>query len=174
MSDPLILASVGVVIALASAAFTAGQAWAASKALRQARLNRMFSSLDFSSQLAFSNPEVARAVHGLDRTTSDDEVRSLIYFSVLLDIFQASWSDEFNGNFAKGGRAFRKKSRYLNQILQVPENLQRWEIIKPRCYGEFDREFVRAIDMLFHHEREKRERRPEVERTHNTVGRADV
>lgn len=170
----LILALVGAAIALASAAFTAGQARAASKSLRQGRLNRMFSSLDFSSELAFSNPRVVYAVHGLDETISEEEVKNIIYFSVILDVFQAYWSDEFNGDFAKGGRDFRERSRYLNQVLRVPENLRRWEIIKPLCYGEFDAEFVRAIDELFQHERDKLGMPTVVERTHNAVSRADV
>lgn len=151
----LILTLVSAGIALASAAFTWGQARAASKALRQGRLNRMFGSLDFSSQLAFSNPEIVYAVHGLDKEIPPEEVRNLIYFSVILDVYQAYWSDELNGDFAKGERDFRERSRYLNQILRVPENLRRWEIIKPLCYGDFDRDFVRAIDGLFLHERGK-------------------
>jgi hypothetical protein len=125
---------------------------AVTRALRQDRLNRMFGSLNFSSQLAFSNPDVAYAVHGLDKSIPHEEVRNLVYFSVLIDICHAYWSEEFDKNFAKAGKEYRERTSYINQILRVPDNLKRWETIKPLGYGGLDIEFVNAIDELLRHE----------------------
>jgi hypothetical protein len=145
----------GAAVAILSAFFSASRARSALRSLRQSRVNRLFDSFDLSSQLAFSRPEVAYAVHGIDPSISPEEIRNLVYLSVLLDGYKAYWSDQFKGRFEKGSQELQESSTYLNHLLRVPGNRKRWEILKPIGYGEMDREFVRAIDDLIRYEQLK-------------------
>jgi hypothetical protein len=140
------------VIALMSAGFAAGQAWSANRALKQNRLNRLFDAFNLSSQLAFSDAEVVYAVHGLSRSIPEEEVRNLVYFSVLLDAYKAFWEDKYKGKFSKASRELKANPTYLNKLLRHPDNRRRWQILRPLGYGDLDRDFVHAIDLLLDHE----------------------
>lgn len=141
------LSVIGAVISLVAALYAA-------LALRQARLARLYSSFDLANQAALAQTDLLYEVHGLDRGISEEEARYIIYLSTLLDGYQNYWSDIFGGRFSQAARKLKRESTFLNRVLAVPANQRRWETMKTLFYGEFDREFVKAIDAIVAHEKQ--------------------
>ena len=148
-----IISVVAAVIALAAAGFTAWQANVAKKALMQTGLNNFFASFDQANQAALEAPEILYDVHGLSREIPTGEVRNLVYLSILLDGYQHYWSDQLNSNMEKAADMLKKESTFLNRILAIPENQERWEKMKTIFYGDFDKPFIRVIDEIIEHEK---------------------
>lgn len=146
--DETTISLLALVVALLSA-------WYSHRALRQARLMRLFSSFDLANEASIADPEFFYGVHGIDRSIPPEEVKQLAYLSTLLDGYQNYWSDQFDENHLKALDKLKKKSAFLNKILALPANQRRWEILRDRFYGDCDREFIAAIDGLIAHENER-------------------
>lgn len=143
-----IIAVIGILIAMASAIFAYLQAKSAKHSLHQAYLLKLFSSFDSASESTIADPELLYSVHGLDRNVPIEEAKSIAYLSLLLDAFQHYYGEQYNGDFKKMTEAMKKQSTFLNRILAVPENYQRWQTLKQLYYGEFDRSFTEAVESL--------------------------
>lgn len=142
------LSIVGAVISLVAALY-------AGRALRQARLARLYSSFDLANQAALAQTDLLYEVHGLDRSVPEQEARYIAYLSTLLDGYQNYWSDIFSNDFARAAEKLKEHSTFLNRVLAVPANQRRWSTMKTMFYGEFDREFMAAIDDIIAHENQR-------------------
>ncbi len=139
----------GVIIALGSAAIAYRQAGIAQRSAKQASLERFYSGFALASQATIANPELMFSVHGLDKsTTPSEEAKNIAYLSALLDSFQHFYETEYGNNFKRMAAEFKNRSTFLNRILAVKENQERWNILQKIYYGEFDTEFIEAIDSL--------------------------
>lgn len=139
------LSIVGAVISLVAALY-------AGRTLRQARLARLYSSFDLANQAALAETDLLYEVHGLDRSVPEQEAKYIAYLSTLLDGYQNYWSDIFSDDFSRAAEKLKEHSTLLNRVLAVPANQRRWNTMKDMFYGEFDREFMAAIDDIIAHE----------------------
>ncbi len=161
------IAIVGAVIALAAALVASYQALVARQAVKQASLMILFSTFDVASQTTLTNPELLYSVHGLDRSIPTEEAANIAYLSLVLDGFQHYYGEELKGNFQAMEAKLKRQSTFLNRILAVPENQQRWQYLKNLYYGEFDKDFVHAIEGLIKYENSKKN--SSIKRPHNEV-----
>lgn len=143
-----IITIIGSLIALASAVFAFSQARAAKRSLRQAQLLKLFGSFDVASESTIAHPEFLYSVHGLARDVPLEEARNIAYLSLLLDAFQHFYYEHCDGDFTKMVTEMKSQSTFLNRILTVAENKDRWDILKKIYYGGIDSGFVAAIDTL--------------------------
>lgn len=162
----LIIPALTVVVALVAAIFALWQARAAKvqaeaakmqadatkAAFEQTSLIRQFSTFDLASQVTIERPELLKTVHGLSDSVSIDEARSIAYLSLLLDSFQHYYGEKYGGDFGKMRADLIEESTFLNRILAVEENQGRWNMLKGIYYGQFDLNFIRAIERLIEHE----------------------
>ncbi len=152
-----IITVVGMAISIFSAVFSWLQAQTAKKSLRQSYLLKLFSSFDAASQHSILNPELLYSVHGLDRNLiSEKEAVNIAYLSMLIDAFQHFYGEDYNNNYIEMAEHMKKKSTFLNKILSIPENKERWQVLKGIYYGTFDEQFIHAIDHLIAYEEKKR------------------
>lgn len=145
------LSVVGAVISLGAALY-------AVRTLRQARLARLFSSFDLANQAALAQTDLLYEVHGLDRSVPEQEAKYIAYLSTLLDGYQNYWSDIFSNDFSRAAEKLKEHSTFLNRVLAVPANQTRWNTMKDMFYGEFDREFMAAIDDIIAHQNRRTRR----------------
>lgn len=129
---------------------------------QQTRYSRLFSSFDIASQITASNPAVMRRLHGLDSSVDDDEAISIATLSAILDGYQHSYGISSNP-FETRARGYQTmlnsmttSSEYLNNLLALKENQDRWDRIKTIYYGDFDRDFVEVVDKLIEFENSKK------------------
>ena len=123
-------------LALILSLVSLGVAW---KAMRDVRLQSLYSGFSQANQATLDHPELINQIHGLD--LSDSTCREIAYLSILMDAFQHS--------------SYKiSKSTFLNKIVSVPENEYRWKIMKEIYYGEFDRDFTNYIDSMFKQQHE--------------------
>lgn len=144
-------------VATAAAVFTLYQAIQARKTLKQASLIKLFSTFDLASQATLANPELLYSVHGLDSSVSPEEARNIAYLSLLLDGFQHFYGEKFEGKFAQMEEELKRESTFLNRVLGVEANQERFLIVKSLYYGEFDESFIAAIESLIRHEQSRKE-----------------
>lgn len=151
-----IVGAIGAIIAALSAVLAWWQASIAKKAAHQASLLQLFASFDSASQATLANPELLHSVHGLSPDVPLDEARCIAYLSMLLDAFQHFYGEAHGNDFAKMAESMKQSSTFLNRILSVPGNLERWNLVKQTYYGGFDRAFVSAVDEIIAHEHSRR------------------
>ncbi len=156
MGDGIIIQIVTTAIALAAAVFTWYQARLAKRSAKQTSLGRLFSTFDAASQATIANPKLLYSVHGIDKSIAPEEAVNVAYLSFLLDGFQHYYGEEFGGDFKKMEAALKEKSTFLNRVLSVEANQKRWPTLKEMYYGEFDADFVRAIESLIKYENSKK------------------
>ncbi len=149
----IIVGIIGTLVALASAIFAYFQAQAAKHSLRQASQLRFFSTFDLANQLCVENPELLRSVHGVNIDTQ--EAQNVAYLSLLLDAFQHYYGEKYERDFKVMESKLKQQSSFLNNILSVPQNQQRWLELKKLYYGDFDSGFIRAVEALIEHENAK-------------------
>ena len=101
-----------------------------------------------ASESTIANPEFLYSVHGLSRDVPIEEARNIAYLSMLLDSFQHFYYEHCDGDFTKMITEMKSQSTFLNRILTVAENKDRWNILKKIYYGGIDSGFVAAIDTL--------------------------
>jgi hypothetical protein len=146
----MIVGIAGTVVALVSAIFAYLQAQAAKHSLSQASTTRFFSAFESASQLCVNNPELLRSVHGLN--VDAQEAKNIAYLGLLLDAFQHYYGEKYEWNFDKMEPERTKQSSFLNKLLSVPQNQERWTKLKEIYYGNFDAGFVREIEALITYE----------------------
>ena len=117
-------------MAVVSALVAAWQARTATISVKQERLRTLFSGFDAASQATLQNPNLLYEVHGLDRSVPKEEAVAIAYFSMLLDAFQQFYDREYNGDYQKMAEEAKRRSTFLNRILAVPQNAQRWQTVK--------------------------------------------
>ena len=163
----VVIPALGVGVALVAALFALWQARAAKIQAEAAKIQaeatrvtlertsriRLFSSFDLASQVTIERPELLYSVHGLSHSVPLEEARNIAYFSLLLDAFQHFYGESYNGDFDKMQADLVKESTFLNRLLAVRENQERWHTLKAMYYGQFDLRFVQAIEGLIEHER---------------------
>ncbi len=135
-------------VTIAVAVFAFIQARAAERSLRQAQLLKLFGSFDVASQSTIANPELLYSVHGLSRDVPIEEARNIAYLSMLLDAFQHFYYETYDGDFTKMVKEMKSHSTFLNRILSVAENKNRWRTLKSIYYGDFDSGFIAAVEAL--------------------------
>lgn len=150
------IAFASAMFSLVSAVFTFNQAKAAKESLRQASISNLFSAFDTASKLTITKPELLYSVHGLDKSVSNEEATNIAYFSLLMDAFQHYHGEKYNGDFTKMENEYKIKSTFLNRILSLAENQNRWRMLKNLYYGELDARFIKAIEALMEHENNKK------------------
>lgn len=148
-----IIAIIAALAAIAAAVYASIQARAAERSLRQAQLLKLFGSFDVASESTIANPEFLYSVHGLSRDVPIEEARNIAYLSLLLDAFQHFYYEHCDGDFTKMVTEMKSQSTFLNRILTVAENKDRWDILKNIYYGDFDSGFIAAIETLIAHEK---------------------
>ncbi len=126
------------------------------KSLDRITLNYLFATFSQASQVSFSNPDVIYAVDGLDKSIPPKEAKNIAYLGLLIDAFQQFYGYVYNEDFSKMIEELKAKSTYLNNLLTIRENQQRWQKIKQLYFGSFDEAFVRAIDELIQHIQSKK------------------
>jgi hypothetical protein len=149
------IAGLSAIIAVLGAGISMWQARIARRSLKQAALIRLFSTFDAASEVTIGRPTLLYEVHGLDRSIPEEEASNIAYLSFLLDGFQHYYGEETSGDFAAMARRLKSESTFLNKILSVPANQVRWESIKSLYYGDFDRDYIKAIEELIEHEKAK-------------------
>jgi len=137
----------------------------ASEAVKQTFLLKLFSSFDEANRATINDPDLLYSVHGLDRSISEQEASRIAYLSLLIDGFQHFYGQVYNEDFPKMENELKARSTFLNKILTVKENQDRWKILKELYYGDFDRNFIRAIDAIIEHENQKLDRTPSGQRS---------
>lgn len=148
----LYIAIISAIIAAVSVIFAYFQTRAAKKAVKQASLLGLFGTFDRANDATLQNPDLLFEVHGLPTNIDKDEARRIAYFSLLLDGFQHYYGQLYDGDFSAMENDLKRKSVFLNRIVGVERNKERWEQLKPIYYGDFDSKFMNAIDNLFEHE----------------------
>jgi hypothetical protein len=152
-----VITYVSTVAAIGAALFAYYQAKRAGEAIRQASLLGLFGSFDRANEATLENPDLLRSVHGLAEDVDDEEAKRIVYLSILMDGFQHYYSQLYSDDFGKMEKELKKNSVFLNRILRVSANKERWERMKEIYYGDFDSDFLGAIDRLFRHEEKKGE-----------------
>jgi hypothetical protein len=145
------LSVAGAIISLAAALY-------AGRALRQARLARLYSSFDLANQVALAQVDLLYEVHGLDRSVPEQEARYIAYLSTLLNGYQNYWSDTLSNDFSRAAEKLKESSTFLNRVLAIPANQRRWNLMKDMFYGEVDRKFMAAVDDIIAHENRRNPR----------------
>ncbi len=148
-----IIAIVAASFALQNARGAVRSAELAGRGLERANVLGLFNGFNAANQATLQNPELLYDVHGLDRSITLDEARSIAYLSVLLDAFQAFYDDLYGGDFSKMAADMKEQSTFLNKILAVPANEARWAVAKSIYYGDFDKSFVESVDALLQFEK---------------------
>ena len=133
-------------------------------AFRRARLATLFSTFDEVSKATIQYPELLYSVHQLNKKESEEEARSLAYLSMLLDAYQHFYSP-FNireevkdlwesclSKRAPYGKLTGEKT-FLNNILAVQKNQERWQEIKKLYYNDFDKSFIETVEKLIEEEK---------------------
>lgn len=164
-----IIPALSVGIALVAAVFALWQARAAKIqaeaakiqadatmiALEQTSRLRLFSTFDLASQVTIEDPKLLYSVHGLSESVPLEEAKNIAYLSLLLDAFQHYYSEKYNGNFEKMQADLVTYSTFLNKFLAVKENQERLPTLKSIYYGQFDHQFIQAIEGIIEHEKRK-------------------
>lgn len=155
-------ALLSAVIAIAAAVFSLQNARGgvrsaeiASRALERTNVLSLFNGFHTANQATLQSPELLYDVHGLDRNITIEEARNIAYLSVLLDAFQSFYDDLYDGDFTRMAGDMKKQSTFLNKILSIPANEQRWKVAKNIYYGDFDAFFISAIDDLLQFEKQR-------------------
>lgn len=148
------------IIAIVTSLLTAFIAiWIAIVANNKASLNNLYTSFDIANQATIERPELLYTVHGLPKSIPIGEARNIAYLSILLDGFQdyygSNW--KFFGRFRRMEWALRRNTTFLNRILSIPENQKRWYELKKIYYGDFDADFIQAIESLIELENARKE-----------------
>ncbi|TNH30761.1 hypothetical protein FHG89_05790 [Micromonospora orduensis] len=120
----------------------------AGKGLQRQNVAHLFQGFAVANEATLEHPELLYEVHGLDRSVSLDEARSIAYLSVLLDAFQGFYDDLYDGDFARMATEMKGASTFLNKVLAVPANRDRWRVAQELYYGDFDRSFIDAVNDL--------------------------
>lgn len=147
------LTVVSVAVAVIALLFSWQSNKTSASAVNQANLTKFFTSFDEASNATLENPVLLYDVHGLDRSIPETEARNIAYLSLLLDGFQHFYGELYSGDFSKMASEMRTKSTFLNSILRVPSNADRWTQVKKLYYGDFDSDFIEAIEDLMEFER---------------------
>ncbi|MFI6232744.1 hypothetical protein ACIBD9_04175 [Micromonospora sp. NPDC050784] len=141
-----VVAIIAAHFALQNAKGAVRSAEIAGKGLQRQNVATLFSGFNVANEATLAHPELLYEVHGLDRSTSLDEARSIAYLSVLLDAFQGFYDDLYEGDFARMAKDMKVQSTFLNRILAVPANHDRWRVAQEIYYGDFDKSFVEAVN----------------------------
>jgi hypothetical protein len=147
------IALVSTLITLAATVFAWRTAKAARDSMRQQSLQKLFSTFDLASQASLAKPQLLYAVHGLDDSIPIDEATNIAYFSLLMDGFQHFYGQEFNGDFEKMERELKAKPTFLNKLLSISANQDRWQVLKKLYYGNYDLGFLGAVDGIIRFQR---------------------
>ncbi len=121
-------------ISITIALYSLYRAYQAGKAVK---VQSLFSGFQQANQATIEHPFFLKDVHGLEGL-SEEEYKNIAYLSVLMDAFQ---HEDYE----------HKKTTFLDNIIAVPENKERWIIMKNIYYGEahFDKKFKDYIDKKF-------------------------
>ncbi|MGC4756833.1 hypothetical protein [Micromonospora trifolii] len=141
-----VVAIIAARFALQNAKGAVRSAEIAGKGLQRQNVANLFSGFNVANEATLAHPELLYEVHGLDRSTSLDEARSIAYLSVLLDAFQGFYDDLYEGDFARMAKDMKVQSTFLNKILAVPANQDRWRLAQEIYYGDFDKFFIDAVN----------------------------
>ncbi len=144
----IIIASAALIVSWLRTNAVMKQVNITSKSLDRVTLNYLFTTFNQASQICFGNPDVFYAVDGLEKSIPPKEAKNIAYLGILIDAFQQFYGYIYNEDFSKMLAELKEKSTYLNNLLAIKENQERWETIKRLHYGSFDDSFVKAIDEL--------------------------
>lgn len=159
-----VVSIVSIVISLMSA-MAAFLSWRTARAAnRQVELLSLFTSFDLASQALLQEPRLLYTVHGLEEHSNPlEEAKSIAYLGLLLDGFERFYRQKLTPNqefgkdqdFSKMVEEMKANPTYLNSLLAIPANQERWEVLKRLFYNEGDRPFTKAIDDLIQYENRK-------------------
>jgi len=107
----------------------------ANKARQEVKTQALFSGFQQANQATIENIDFLKDVHGLKGLT-ENEYKNIAYLSILMDAFQHEGVEH-------------KETTFLDNIISIPENKPRWEIMKDIYYANYDEKFVRYIDEKF-------------------------
>jgi hypothetical protein len=155
MDIAIVISVIATAIAFIALVVSWQQVRKAHQALRQASLQQLFSAFNLASQASLEDPKLLYDVHGLDRTIPIDEARKISYLSLLMDGFQYFYGEVYDGDFGKMAETMKRKSTFLNRVLAIAANQERWNTLKKLYYGDFDTSFIQAIDNLIEYENRK-------------------
>jgi hypothetical protein len=156
MNIAIVISIVATVIAFIALVVSWQQVRKAHQAIRQASLQQLFAAFNLASQASLEDPKLLYDVHGLDRTVPMEEARKIAYLSLLMDGFQHFYGEVYGGDFRKMAKTLKGKSTFLNRILAIMVNQERWNTLKKLYYGDFDASFIKAIDNLIEYENSKK------------------
>lgn len=151
-----IVAVLAALFALQNARGAVRSADISERALSQANVTNLFSSFSVANQATVQYPELLHSVHGLDESVPLSEARNIAHLGSLLDAFQIFYGEHHGGDFSKMASEMKAESTFLNRILGVPQNHDRWQIIQSIHYGDFDRQFTDAITEIISFEHARR------------------
>ncbi len=122
---------------LISITIAAYSLYRAHQAVKAVKVQSLFSGFQQANQATMDNPLFLQDVHGLEGLTKK-EYKNIAYLSVLMDAFQ---HEDYQ----------HEKTTFLDNIVAVPENKERWIIMKNIYYGEikYDKKFKDFIDKKF-------------------------
>ena len=152
MEAPISISIISAVIAAIAALFALFQARVARDAIKQTSLLGLFESFNRASDATLQNPDLLYEVHGLPKTIDEPEAKRIAYLSLLLDGFQHYYGHVYKEDFKAMERDLKKHSVFLNRILGIESNQRPWNVLKNIYYGDFDSEFIKAVDRLFEYE----------------------
>jgi hypothetical protein len=112
-----------------------------------------------ANQAALQHPELLIDVHGIDPATDVREARALVYLNLLLDGFAVANGRVYRRDFAEMARVMELEGDSLRRFLAIPANVARWDLLKERAYGDFNPDFIAAVDRLIAFEADLSSRR---------------
>ena len=142
---------VTVIVAIIAVIYSRKSARAAADSLKQSHLLKLFSSFGEANRATLQNPDLLYSVHGLDESVPKEDASRIAYLSLLLDAFQHFNGQMYGMDYSQMEKHMKAHHTFLNKILAVKENQRRWEHLKKIHYGDFDKDFVTAIDNLIKH-----------------------
>lgn len=147
--------------------------WSLYRSSQSSSTSGLFGTFNLASQLTFEDPMAMRDIHGLPDDISDREARAIVTLNVILDGYQHYKAEQYRRfsykdilgfpnisksaiNYSKIEQSLKTNSEYINRLMALPANVERWQLIKQVYYGSFDEDFVQLIDAIVHCEATKR------------------
>jgi len=124
----LTISGLAIIVAIVSALI-------AEKARKEVKVQALFSGFQQANQATIENIDFLKDVHGLEGLT-EGEYKNIAYLSILMDAFQHEGVEH-------------DETTFLDNIISIPKNKQRWTIMKDIYYGNYDKKFVSYIDKKF-------------------------
>lgn len=143
-----VIATIAAGISLLIAFLAWRNAKAAKAAIRQAARQQYFSTFNVASQAMITNPEFLYSVHGLDKSVPIEDAPNIAYLGLLMDSFQNYYDWQFESNFAEMEKELTERPAFLNRVVSVQKNQERWAAMKDLFYNDYDAGFVDAVDHL--------------------------